>query len=57
MAFSERESILPQDITYIGTPIHIKIKVDSATMAFLTFITAMNRMDATKLGTRWRRRI
>ena len=57
MAFSERESILPQDITSRGRPIPIELKVDSATMAFLTFITAMNRMDATKLGARWRRRI
>ena len=41
-AFSESESILPQETVSRGSPIPIKLKVDSATMALLTFITTMN---------------
>ena len=41
-AFSDKESMLPQEITSTGSPIPIKLKVDSATMAFLTFITTIN---------------
>ena len=51
-AFSESDSILPQDITSTGSPIPIKLKVDSETMAFLTFIITINIIDDIKFGTR-----
>ena len=49
-AFSDRESILPQDITSNGKPMPIKLSVDSATIALRTFITTMNIIEETKFG-------
>ena len=51
-AFSESESMLPHDMISIGRPIPIKLKVDSATIALLTFMTTMNIIDEKKFGAR-----
>ena len=51
-AFSERDSMLPQDMTSMGSPIPIKLRVDSEIIAILTFIITINIMDDTKLGAR-----
>lgn len=51
-ALSESESILPQEITSIGSPMPIKLSVDSATIAERTFMTTMNMTDEIKLGAR-----
>ena len=49
-AFSDKESILPQEIISNGSPMPIKLRVDSEPMAPRTFITTMNMMEAIKLG-------
>ena len=41
-AFSESDSMLPQEITSSGRPIPIKLSVDSATIALRMFITTIN---------------
>ena len=51
-AFSDRLSILPQEMISKGRPIPKKLRVDSEPMALRTFITTMNMMDAIKLGAR-----
>ena len=51
-ALSAAESMLPHDIFSIGSPIPIKLNVDSATIALRTFITTMKRMDEKKFGAR-----
>lgn len=53
-AFSDRESILPHETSSTGRPSPIKLSVDSATIAFLTFITAINRTEGKKLGAKCR---
>ena len=52
-AFSESDSMLPQEITYSGRPIPIKLSVDSATIALRMFITTINIIDEKKFGARW----
>lgn len=49
-AFSDRESILPQVITSTGSPIPMKLNVDSAMIALLTFITTINIIEDMKFG-------
>lgn len=44
-AFSESDSMLPQEITSSGRPIPIKLSVDSATIALRMFITTINIID------------
>ena len=51
-AFSERDSMLPQDITSTGSPIPIKLSVDSEIIALLTFMITMNIMEDIKFGAR-----
>ena len=51
-AFSDRDSILPQEITSSGRPIPMKLRVDSAMIAERMFITTMNIMEDTKFGTK-----
>ena len=51
-AFSESDSILPQEITSTGRPIPIKLKVDSEMIALRTFIITMNIMVDMKFGAR-----
>lgn len=51
-AFSDKESILPQEIISRGRPRPIKLRVDSATMALRIFITTINIMEEMKLGVR-----
>ena len=41
-AFSESESMLPQEMISIGRPIPRKLNVDSAMIALLMFITTIN---------------
>ena len=53
-AFSDRDSILPQEMTSSGRPSPKKLKVDSATMAPRRFMTTMKRMAEKKLGNRCR---
>ena len=50
-ACSERESILPQEIIFSGSPTPIKLRVDSAVMAFRMFMTIMNKIEGRKV---WR---
>ena len=38
-AFSDKESILPQEMVSMGSPIPMKLKVDSAMIALRMFIT------------------
>ena len=52
-AFSESDSMLPQEITSSGRPIPIKLSVDSATIALRMFITTINIIDEKKFGARW----
>ena len=56
-AFSDRESILPQEITSRGRPIPIKLSVDSAAIALRMFMTAINIIDGRKFGARCFQRI
>ena len=49
-AFSESDSMLPQEITSSGRPIPIKLSVDSATIALRIFITTINIIDEKKFG-------
>ncbi len=52
-AFSDKESILPQEMVSIGSPIPMKLKVDSAMIALRMFITTINMMEDIKLGVKW----
>jgi len=56
-AFSESDSMLPQDTTSSGSPSPRKLSVDSARIAPRTFIITMNRIDGRKLGARCTRRM
>ena len=56
-AFSESESMLPQEMISIGRPIPRKLKVDSAMIALLIFITTMNIIEETKFGSKCTRKI
>ena len=56
-AFSDRDSMLPQEMISSGSPMPRKLRVDSLTMALRTFMTTMNMMEARKLGARCRRRM
>ena len=56
-AFSDRDSMLPQDTVSSGRPRPIKLSVDSDTMAPRTFMTTMNSIDGRKLGSRWFQRM
>jgi len=49
-AFSESESMLPQEIISSGKPIPIKLRVDSDTIALLMLITTINMMEDIKFG-------
>lgn len=51
-AFSDKESILPHEITSMGRPIPIKLKVDSDMIALRIFMITINIMEDTKLGVR-----
>ena len=51
-AFSESESMLPQEMISIGRPIPRKLNVDSAIIALLMFITTINIIDETKFGSK-----
>ena len=51
-AFSDKESMLPQEITSMGRPIPIKLKVDSDMIALRIFMITINIMEDTKLGVR-----
>ena len=51
-AFSARDSILPKETTYSGSPMPRKLRVDSATMALRMFMTTIKRMDEKTLGVR-----
>ena len=48
--FPARDSILPQEIMSRGSHVPIKLSVDSATMAFLMFITIINIIEGRRLG-------
>ena len=52
-AFSERESILPQEMISSGRPIPMKLNVDSDTIALRMFITTINMIEETKFGARF----
>lgn len=52
-AFSDKESILPQEMVSMGSPIPMKLKVDSAMIALRMFITTINMMEDIKLGVKW----
>ena len=56
-AFSESESMLPQEMISIGRPIPRKLNVDSAIIALLMFITTINIIDETKFGSKCTRKI
>ena len=56
-AFSESESMLPQEMISIGRPIPRKLNVDSAMIALLMFITTINIIDETKFGSKCTRKI
>ena len=56
-AFSDKESMLPQEMISRGRPMPMKLKVDSETIALRTFITTMNMIDDTKFGARCRHRM
>ena len=56
-AFSANESILPHEITSNGSPIPIKLSVDSDMIALLTFIITINMIEETKFGVRCFQRI
>lgn len=51
-AFSERDNILPQEIISSGSPIPIKLRVDSEMIALLTFIITINMIEEIKFGAR-----
>ena len=49
---SDNDSILPHEMISSGSPIPIKLSVDSAAMAFRIFMTIINMMEEIKLGVR-----
>ena len=51
-AFSDSDSILPHEITSSGSPIPMKLNVDSSTIALPIFMTTINMMQDKKLGAR-----
>ena len=51
-ALSAFESMLPHEICSIGRPIPMKLKVDSAMIALLIFMTTINMIDEAKFGVR-----
>ena len=51
-ALSAFESMLPHEICSSGRPIPMKLKVDSAMIALLIFMTTINMIDEAKLGVR-----
>ena len=51
-ALSAFESMLPHEICSNGNPIPMKLKVDSAMIALLIFMTTINMIDEAKLGVR-----
>lgn len=51
------DSMLPHEMTSSGSPIPIKLSVDSAAIAFRIFITAINRIEEIKFGARCFRNI
>lgn len=51
-AFSDRDSMLPQETISRGSPIPIKLSVDSDMIALLTFMITINIMEETKFGAR-----
>ena len=51
-AFSDSDSILPHEITSSGSPIPMKLNVDSSTIALRIFMTTINMIDEAKLGVR-----
>ena len=51
-ALSAIESMLPHEICSSGRPIPMKLKVDSAMIALLIFMTTINMIDEAKLGVR-----
>ena len=51
-AFSDSDSILPHEITSSGSPIPMKLNVDSSTIALRIFMTTINMMEDKKLGAR-----
>ena len=51
-AFSARDSMLPHEITSTGSPIPMKLSVDSAAMAVRIFMTTMNMIEDIKFGAR-----
>ena len=51
-ALSAFESMLPHEICSNGSPIPMKLKVDSAMIALLIFMTTINMIDEAKLGVR-----
>ena len=51
-AFSDKESMLPQEMISRGRPMPMKLKVDSETIALRTFITTMNIIEEKKFGTK-----
>ena len=53
-AFSASDSMLPQDTVSRGSPMPMKLSVDSATIALLTFMTTINWIAGRKFGVRCR---
>ena len=51
-ALSAFESMRPREICSNGNPIPMKLKVDSAMIALLIFMTTINMIDEAKLGVR-----
>ena len=49
-ALSAFESMLPHEICSNGNPIPMKLKVDSAMIALLIFMTTINMIDEAKFG-------
>lgn len=56
-ALSDNDNRLPQEITSSGSPMPIKLNVDSVTMAERIFITTINMIAEIKFGPRCRMRI
>ena len=52
-ALSAKDNKLPQETVSIGSPMPMKLKVDSKTMAERIFITAMKRIEETYPGAKW----
>ena len=51
-ALSAFESMLPHEICSSGRPIPMKLKVDSAMIALLIFMTTINMIEEAKFGVR-----